>query len=175
MRIVILAQEEPIFLGPMIMRLMESQRDSIKLVCLGGLRGAAKTPKTIAESIKRLVVYWLIFEPYGFINAIAKRCIWLIFRGFPLWIKLDFYSTERAAKRLRLPVVKINNPNDITFLSKVKSVRPDVIINQSDFILNKELLSIPKTGVISRHGITCQIRYPRSNRCRVRGRICQST
>ena len=46
---------------------------------------------------------------------------------------------------------KISNPNDINFLHILQKSKPDIIINQSQSILKKKLLSIPKIGVLNRH------------------------
>ena len=45
----------------------------------------------------------------------------------------------------------INSPNEKTFLKELAALKPDVIINQCQNILKKDLLSIPTIGVINRH------------------------
>lgn len=50
-----------------------------------------------------------------------------------------------------IPVFSIKTPNNKSFLEKLKEIKPDVIINQSQSIIKKELLSIPSIGVLNRH------------------------
>lgn len=55
------------------------------------------------------------------------------------------------AKKLGIKTWIINSPNNKNFLEEIKNLEIDVIINQSQSILKKELLSIPKIGTINRH------------------------
>jgi methionyl-tRNA formyltransferase len=56
------------------------------------------------------------------------------------------YAAEQGIK-----VYKIKSPNNKNFLAILKELYPDIIINQSQSILKKDLLQIPKIGVINRH------------------------
>lgn len=44
-----------------------------------------------------------------------------------------------------------DNPNSEEYLDKLREIGPGVIINQSQFIIKKPLLEIPKIGVLNRH------------------------
>ena len=55
------------------------------------------------------------------------------------------------AKMKGIATFKIETPNNLEFLEKLKKLNPDIIINQSQNILKKELLEIPTIGVINRH------------------------
>lgn len=55
------------------------------------------------------------------------------------------------AKKKGIPVFAIKTPNSKAFREQLQSLKPDVIINQSQSIIKKELLSIPSIGVINRH------------------------
>lgn len=54
-------------------------------------------------------------------------------------------------KTHNIPVTYTNNPNSKVFLNLLQESTPDIIINQSQFIIKKKLLSIPKIGVLNRH------------------------
>ena len=43
------------------------------------------------------------------------------------------------------------NPNSEEYLNKLKKAEPDIIINQSQFIIKKPLLQVPKIGMLNRH------------------------
>ena len=49
------------------------------------------------------------------------------------------------------PVYRIKTANSIKFQKMLKELGPDVIINQSQSIIKRGLLDIPKIGVLNRH------------------------
>ena len=55
------------------------------------------------------------------------------------------------AKMLSIPVFRINSPNNMEFKSQLLRLKPDIIINQSQSIIKKELLEIPSIGMLNRH------------------------
>lgn len=55
------------------------------------------------------------------------------------------------ADGIGIPVRYIKSPNNKEFRSYLKELNIDVIINQSQSFIRKELLSIPKIGVLNRH------------------------
>lgn len=60
-------------------------------------------------------------------------------------------SILKFAEDLGIKTYNIKSPNNKTFLEELRRLELDVIINQSQFIIKKELLNIPKIGVINRH------------------------
>jgi len=60
-------------------------------------------------------------------------------------------SILNYAKSQGIPVWDIKTPNSKKFQEELKALKPDVIINQSQSIIKKALLDIPKIGVINRH------------------------
>ena len=60
-------------------------------------------------------------------------------------------SIKAYAETRGIPVWNINTPNQTTFRNELTRMEPDLIINQSQSIIKKELLNIPKIGVINRH------------------------
>ena len=55
------------------------------------------------------------------------------------------------AKENNIPTYKIKTPNSKKFREELMKIQPDIIINQSQNIIKKELLDIPTIGVINRH------------------------
>ena len=153
MKIVIIAREEPVFMGPFLIKLIEARRNEIKLLALGSLREAGPKPKTFWANLERLYAYWLLFELRGFARVLLTRLWWYILRFLGPWGEpFDRFSLDRAAKRLKIPLRHIKNPNDEDFLKKLKAIEPDLIFNQSDYMMKSELLNIPRSGVVNRHG-----------------------
>lgn len=94
----------------------------------------------------------------------------LLIMGIPAFIKNSWITlTDKIIKNLSkkgltkdpsiftyakshgIPIWDIKTPNSKKFLKELKKLNPDVIINQSQSIIKKELLEIPKIGVINRH------------------------
>lgn len=153
MKIILIAREEPVFMGPFLIKLMEARRGEIKLLALGCLREAGPKPKSFFATLERIYAYWLLFEPRGFTRVMITRFYWYFLRFLgPLGFFFDRFSLDRATKRLNIPLVHIDNPNDNDFMDRLRIIAPDIIINQSDYIIKPELLKIPRLGVINRHG-----------------------
>ena len=60
-------------------------------------------------------------------------------------------SILQYAKDLGIPTFDIKTPNSKKFIEEVRKLAPDVIINQSQNIIKKELLNLPAKGVLNRH------------------------
>lgn len=60
-------------------------------------------------------------------------------------------SILQYAKSLGIPVFDIKTANNKAFQEELRKLKPDVIINQSQSIIRKDLLEIPTIGVLSRH------------------------
>lgn len=60
-------------------------------------------------------------------------------------------SIQAYASKQNIPVYNIKTPNSKKFREELKALEPDLIINQSQSIIKKELLNIPKIGVLNRH------------------------
>lgn len=60
-------------------------------------------------------------------------------------------SISAYAASKNIPVKNIVTPNGKKFREYLESLKIDLIINQSQNIVKKELLSIPKIGVLNRH------------------------
>lgn len=60
-------------------------------------------------------------------------------------------SILQYAKSKGIPVFDIKTANNKAFQEELKNLKPDVIINQSQSIIKKDLLEIPTIGVLNRH------------------------
>jgi len=152
MKIVIIAQEEPVYFGPFLRAVIAARAQDVVLVAIIGHRGAGSHPKTFWKKIVNLYSLWRLLEPAGFLGHLAIRCYQ---KGLAIfgWIgtQLDKRSVEGIAKRHNLDIQFISDVNDPSFLSVLKRIDPDVVINQSELLLKQELLLIPKIGVLNRH------------------------
>ncbi len=61
-------------------------------------------------------------------------------------------SLSAVAGKYKIPYLKISNPNDKSFLEKVTTLAPDIIISYSaPVVFKEELLNLPKNGCINLH------------------------
>lgn len=152
MKIVLIAQEEPVYFGPFFRGIINAKAKDIALVVIAGKRGAGSHPKTLSEKIKNFYSLWLLFESKGFLRNLSIRIYQKLISFFGLiGTRFDTRCIEGLAKKYRIPVIHTSNVNSAAFLTELEKYAPDLIINQSEMLLKKELLSIPKIGVLNRH------------------------
>ncbi len=152
MRIVILGQEEPVYFSPFLRAILNARAKEVVSVAIVGSRGAGSHPKTFGEKLKNLYSLWRLLEPMGFLDHLRVRCYQALLTMFGLLgTYLDKRSLEGAAKSHDIEIQRITDVNDPSFLAKLRSLAPDLIINQTELLLKKELLSIPKIGILNRH------------------------
>jgi len=60
-------------------------------------------------------------------------------------------TLERFAQQYGVQVDFTDNPNDQEYLDRLRAKAPHVIINQSQFIITKDLLELPPLGILNRH------------------------
>lgn len=145
MKIAILCQEEPVLMGPFLQGVIKMQPGRIVAVFIAGSRGAGEKIKTPRQRLNSLRIFWLILEPRYFFAGLLLR----LRAGF--LGRRDPRSVERLARKLKIPVYHVKDPNDPEFLTLLRSTAPHVVLNQSELILKKEVLSIPRLGFINRH------------------------
>ncbi len=153
MRIIVMCQEEPTTMGPCLIRILRARRDDIVAVAIGDLRGAGGKVKTKEGAWRRFLTLWTLFEPLGVLRMLTVLIGWRIIRALgPLGRALDERSVDVAAERLGIPVLRFENPNRPEFLERLRALDPDIIFNQSECLLKKPLLELPRIGVVNRHG-----------------------
>lgn len=90
----------------------------------------------------------------GIIHFIKNSWLTLKFKLQKKISKIGFIKNPSIltyAKSLGIPIYDIKSPNNAKFLATLSKLKPDIIINQSQSILKKQLLSIPKIGTVNRH------------------------
>jgi len=149
-RIIMMAQEEPVYMGPYLVQVMEALRAQVVGVAIAPMRSVAgKETDDQRKAMLRML------EPYHTAKALAVRAAWKGLRALGRWGEaLDETSLDVAARRLGIPVLRFEKANDPAFLDRLRALEPDVIFNQSEMLLKKEFLAVPKLGVVNRHGST---------------------
>ena len=90
----------------------------------------------------------LIMGPRFFTRNVLKTLSFKTRKKIPF---VQEPGLKSIAERYNIPVDYTDNPNSGEYLDKLRKREPDVLINQSQFIIKKELLDIPKIGVLNRH------------------------
>ncbi len=139
MRILILTQEEPVFIGPMLIRFSKIRNKEICGVLLLGKRDGGNNPKGIFQKLERIYIYYLIYGLNGILSALIRKIV----------INSE-NSIYKACKKYNILCNNISAINEAS--DYLKKLSPDIIINQSDIIIPKDIIDFPKHGVISRHG-----------------------
>jgi methionyl-tRNA formyltransferase len=153
MRLCIFCQEEPVYFGPLLRKLIAARSAEIVLVAIAGGRGAGGRPQSLRRRIEHLYILWLIFESRGFLRS-ALISGWQRLLGFYglKGTRLDKRSIEGAAREHGIPVEKVKNFNEPRFMERLAGLAPDLIINQSELLLKGAILELPRLGIINRHG-----------------------
>lgn len=145
MKIVILCQEEPVFLSPFLCEVIRDSPSRISDVIIAGSRSAGERRGSFRERIQALRTFWLVFEPVHFVGALVRRCRFAILG----W--RDPRSVERTARAHGLAVHHITRPRPDDVAALLRSLEPDLVLNQSEILLDEEVLSIPAVGIVNRH------------------------
>ncbi len=152
MKIAIFCQEEAVYFSPFLRAIVEARPDEVALLVIAGGRGAGSHPKTMRQKLENMLILWLIMEPSGFFRnlliGIRQRCIRCL--GLTATC-FDKRSVRGAARRHGIPILESNDLNSSEFLEQLRSHAPDVVINQTEFLLKEEVCSAPRLGIVNRH------------------------
>tara|TARA_B100001123_G_C15332370_1_gene1031665 strand:+ start:1517 stop:2272 length:756 start_codon:yes stop_codon:yes gene_type:complete len=141
--------DDPLITNKFIRKILKIRKSEI----IGLAKAKGNRLKTFKKSkLEYLFCLFWILGPFIFIkNAIIS----LIFK-IELFLLKQFnsYPSNSILYYCRLKTIssyEVSDVNSSSFLSILKDLNPDIIINQSQQILGKEIISIPKHGIINRH------------------------
>lgn len=149
MRIYIITMDDPIQTNAFIKRIIDERRDDIAGLAVP--QGDRMTLSSGKSKYVYLLSLFLIMGPYHFFrNAfIAVR-----HKARKTLAGLSLVSDPAIGAYARAKGIdyrQIKSPNNKEFRDYLESLNVDVIINQSQSFLKKELLEIPRIGVLNRH------------------------
>lgn len=149
MRIFIITMDDPVQTREFIKYIIDHKKDGIV-----GLAVSKGDRLTIGKQRSKFVYLISLLLIMG-LPAFAKNS-WITLadkikkKFFKIGIGQD-PSISAYAESLGIPVWNIKTPNSKKFQEELKALNPDIIINQSQSIIKKDLLDVPKIGVINRH------------------------
>ncbi len=151
MRIFIITMDDPVQTKTFISQIIRARKDDI--VGLAVSKGDRMTIQKNKSKVEYLFSLLLIMGPWHFAKNSLITILFKLQKKlsgiFPGLIKNP--SIKTVAEQYGIQTWEIKTPNSKKFLEELRKLNVDLIINQSQNILKKELLVIPKIGVINRH------------------------
>jgi len=149
MRIFIITMDDPIQTYTFIKEIIDVKEDEIV-----GLAVPKGDRLTLSKGKSKWVYIFsllLIMGPWNFSISSFKTIIFKIKKKlYSLGIGKN-PSILAYAESKKIPTKTITTPNSKKFREYLATLNLDVIINQSQNIIKKELLDIPRIGVLNRH------------------------
>ncbi|WP_117882503.1 methionyl-tRNA formyltransferase [Aureibaculum luteum] len=149
MRIYIITMDDPIQTYDFIKEIIDVKKDEI--IGLAVPKGDRLTLSKGKSKYTYVLSLLLIMGPWHFIKTSFKTVFHKIKKKFHKWGVAKDPSIAGYAESLGIPVKSITTPNSKKFREFLETLNLDVIINQSQNIVKKDLLEIPKIGVLNRH------------------------
>ena len=151
MKIVILAMDDPLYTNRFIKEIIDVRHDDI----VGFVYVSKGNRMTIGKDKSKAAYLFSLLLIMGMFHFISNSFITVLHKiRIKLSKKLSFIPSPLVIDYARgkgIKTFEIENPNSKNFLDELRELKPDVIINQSQSIIKKDLLQIPKYGVINRH------------------------
>ena len=151
MNIFIVTMDDPVQTKEFILRIIKTRRKDI--VGLAIAKGDRLTIKKNRSKLEYLISLLLIM---GVVHFIKNSYITVLYKlRKKLHQKIHYFFSDVSlagyASKAGIKTWLINTPNNKDFLAEISKLNIDIIINQSQNILKKELLNIPRIGVLNRH------------------------
>ncbi len=150
MRIFIITMDDPVYTVPFIKEIIHRRHKDIIGVA------TSKGDRMVIGKKRSPVIYLfsllLIMGPINFLqHAVVTLTFKIRKKLSKIFPGIKSPSVLQTAASYNIPVFDITTPNSKDFRESLKALSPDIIINQSQSIIKKELLEIPTIGVINRH------------------------
>jgi methionyl-tRNA formyltransferase len=150
MRIVILAMDDPLYTNDFIKKILKERKEDIVLYAYV-TKGNRMTIGKDRSKVEYLISLFFIMGPFQFAKNTLKTIWHKIRKRLSNYGLVQDPTVYGFAKNNGINVKKIQNPNSKKFCEYLAKLKPDIIINQSQTIIKKRLLSIPEIGIINRH------------------------
>lgn len=149
MRIFIITMDDPVQTKDFIKYIIKEKKNNV--VGLAVPSGDRLTLSKGKSKYAYIISLFLIMGPFHFCKNVFIS-VWHKVKKKAHKFKLCKDPTIIGfAKENQIPTYKIKTPNSKKFREELLKFKPDIIINQSQSIIKKELLEIPSIGVLNRH------------------------
>jgi methionyl-tRNA formyltransferase len=151
MRIFIVAMDDFLFINHFMKAIIANKSEEIIGVAIVKKCGRL----TISKNRSRVAYIFALLFIMGVVpfSVITLKGTWLrikhVLSKFLSWLSSP--SILAYAAKLGIPTYQFNTANDTALIKLLQSIRPDVIIHQSQNFLCEDFLSAAKVGVVNRH------------------------
>tara|TARA_Y100001954_G_C15799269_1_gene599222 strand:+ start:942 stop:1739 length:798 start_codon:yes stop_codon:yes gene_type:complete len=149
MKIFIITMDDPVYTLDFIKNIVIVRKQNIVGVAVpkGDRLKLAKGKSRLAYLISLFLIMGLPF----FMTNVLKSMLHKIKKNIHSLGLIDDPTILGFAEKNKIPTYRISSPNNKEFIKELISIKPDIIINQSQNIIKKDLLKIPSIGVLNRH------------------------
>lgn len=125
-----------------VSQFVERCNTSVSAICVfpnipRSLTSSTTKMKKMSDRMAWQVIAYKLFETY----------VYYAFR----WLT-GKTTLGRLARKNKIPLLNLQDPNDAKSIEKIKSFSPDLIVNLSPAFLKKEVLNLPSLGCVNFHG-----------------------
>ncbi|ALO15784.1 Bifunctional polymyxin resistance protein ArnA [Salinivirga cyanobacteriivorans] len=149
MRIFIITMDDPVQTRDFIKYIIDQKKDQI--VGLAVSKGDRLTIGKKRSKFLYIISLFLIMGISGFLKNSWITVFDKVRKKLSKYGLMKDKSILEYVKSQNIPTWEIKTPNSKKFLSELKEIQPDIIINQSQSIIKKDLLELPNIGVLNRH------------------------
>ncbi len=149
MRIFIITMDDPVQTKQFIARIIDAKQEQI--IGLAVPNGDRLTLSKGKSKYAYLVSLLLIMGLPAFVKNAGISVFHKIKKQLHKVGLIQDPTIMGYASRRGIPVHRIKTPNGKAFRAMLSELKPDIIINQSQSIIKKDLLDIPSIGVLNRH------------------------
>lgn len=146
MKIAIITMEDPLYTVGFIEEIIRARHTDIVGLTIARGNRLEIGPKRSKKSY--LLSLFLIMGFSSFVGYVLQTVWYNLRKQVP---SLGSPTLERFARGYGIVVDFTDDPNSREYLEKLRTKVPDVIINQSQFIIKKDLLSVAPQGILNRH------------------------
>ncbi|HOW26124.1 MAG TPA: formyltransferase family protein [Bacteroidales bacterium] len=149
MRIFIIAMDDPVRTAGFIRAVIDARGSDI--IGLSVPEGNRLSLAKNRSKFRYILSLFLIMGPWHFLRNSLIVMDHTIRKRLHRWGCLPDPTIAGYAVKKGIQVFGMRSPNHDDFLAMLKGLEPDIIINQSQCILKKEILQIPSMGILNRH------------------------
>jgi methionyl-tRNA formyltransferase len=149
MRIFIITMDDPVQTKDFIRKIIDTRTDEI--VGLAIPNGDRLTLSKGKSKYEYVISLFLIMGPWHFFKNAWVSVLHKTKKKLHSFKLSQDPTIKGYASKKGIPVFRIKTPNNKEFRQQLRDLKPDIIINQSQSIIKKELLEIPTIGVLNRH------------------------
>jgi len=150
MRIAILAMDDPLYTNSFIKHIIDEKQDEL-VAYVHVSRGNRLTTGKSSSRLRYLFSLFLIMGPVYFFRNSFIYISHRLKKKLSSWGLVEDPTVLGYAREKGIKALKTEDPNSKEFCRKLEGLKPDVIVNQSQAVIKKGLLEVPKIGVINRH------------------------